>query len=70
MMFSVLIKESSVRMNMSYLILNVHTCCFTFLGHLVSNFLTSDLDSVSYIKKISEEGHIYNAFNLIAADFK
>ncbi|XP_040203806.1 transport and Golgi organization protein 2 homolog [Rana temporaria] len=38
-------------------------------GHLVSNFLNSDLDSFSYIKKISEEGHIYNAFNLVAADF-
>ncbi|XP_073484806.1 transport and Golgi organization protein 2 homolog [Aquarana catesbeiana] len=38
-------------------------------GHLVSNFLNSDLDSFSYIKKISEEGHLYNAFNLVAADF-
>ncbi|XP_077317830.1 transport and Golgi organization protein 2 homolog isoform X2 [Lithobates pipiens] len=38
-------------------------------GHLVSNFLNSDLDSFSYIKKISEEGHLYNAFNLVTADF-
>ncbi|XP_075072879.1 transport and Golgi organization protein 2 homolog isoform X2 [Mixophyes fleayi] len=38
-------------------------------GALVSNFLTSDLDSSSYLKKISAEGHLYNAFNLVAADF-
>lgn len=38
-------------------------------GHLVSNFLNSDQDSFSYIKKISEEGHLYNAFNLLSADF-
>ncbi|XP_063820794.1 transport and Golgi organization protein 2 homolog [Pseudophryne corroboree] len=38
-------------------------------GSLVSNFLTSDLDSFSYLKKISAEGHRYNAFNLVAADF-
>ncbi|KAM4810019.1 transport and Golgi organization protein 2 homolog [Rhinophrynus dorsalis] len=39
-------------------------------GALVSNFLTSDLDSFSYLKKISAEGHLYNGFNLVAADFK
>ncbi|MEE6504353.1 hypothetical protein FKM82_005156 [Ascaphus truei] len=39
-------------------------------GALVTNFLTSDLDSFSYLKKVSAEGHLYNAFNLIAADFK
>ncbi|KFP34554.1 Transport and Golgi organization 2, partial [Colius striatus] len=33
------------------------------------NFLTADLDSYSYLKKVSEEGHLYNGFNLIAADF-
>lgn len=38
-------------------------------GHLVSNFLTSDLDSSSYTRRISEEGQLYNAFNLVAADF-
>ncbi|MEE6504350.1 hypothetical protein FKM82_005156 [Ascaphus truei] len=38
-------------------------------GALVTNFLTSDLDSFSYLKKVSAEGHLYNAFNLIAADF-
>ncbi|XP_072271783.1 transport and Golgi organization protein 2 homolog [Pyxicephalus adspersus] len=38
-------------------------------GQLVANFLTSDLDSFSYLKKVSEEGHLYNAFNLVAADF-
>ncbi|XP_040272242.1 transport and Golgi organization protein 2 homolog [Bufo bufo] len=38
-------------------------------GALVANFLTSDLDSFSYLKTISAEGHLYNAFNLVAADF-
>ncbi|XP_025947679.1 transport and Golgi organization protein 2 homolog isoform X2 [Apteryx rowi] len=38
-------------------------------GALVTNFLTSsDLDSYSYLKKVSVEGHLYNGFNLIAAD--
>lgn len=44
--------------------------CTSFLGALVTNFLTSDLDSYSYLKKVSVEGHLYNGFNLIAADFK
>ncbi|XP_043385302.1 transport and Golgi organization protein 2 homolog isoform X2 [Chelonia mydas] len=37
-------------------------------GALVRNFLTTDLDSFSYLKKVSLEGHLYNGFNLIAAD--
>nr|XP_005295053.1 transport and Golgi organization protein 2 homolog isoform X1 [Chrysemys picta bellii] len=37
-------------------------------GALVRNFLTTDLDSFSYLKKVSSEGHLYNGFNLIAAD--
>ncbi|XP_075754456.1 transport and Golgi organization protein 2 homolog isoform X3 [Pelodiscus sinensis] len=37
-------------------------------GALVTNFLTTDLDSFSYLKKVSSEGHLYNGFNLIAAD--
>nr|XP_034953737.1 transport and Golgi organization protein 2 homolog isoform X2 [Zootoca vivipara] len=37
-------------------------------GALVTNFLTSDLDSYSYLKKVALEGHLYNGFNLIAAD--
>ncbi|XP_038229085.1 transport and Golgi organization protein 2 homolog isoform X2 [Dermochelys coriacea] len=37
-------------------------------GALVRNFLTMDLDSFSYLKKVSLEGHLYNGFNLIAAD--
>ncbi|XP_032755803.1 transport and Golgi organization protein 2 homolog isoform X3 [Rattus rattus] len=37
-------------------------------GELVSHFLTSDMDSLSYLKKVSTEGHLYNGFNLIAAD--
>ncbi|RXM94053.1 Transport and Golgi organization protein 2-like [Acipenser ruthenus] len=39
-------------------------------GSLVSNFLTESLDSFSYLKKVSSEGHLYNGFNLITADFK
>ncbi|KAK6483705.1 transport and Golgi organization protein 2-like protein isoform X3 [Huso huso] len=38
-------------------------------GTLVSNFLTESLDSFSYLKKVSSEGHLYNGFNLITADF-
>lgn len=41
-----------------------------FLGALVRNFLTTDLDSFSYLKKVSLEGHLYNGFNLIAADLR
>lgn len=37
-------------------------------GALVTNFLTGDLDSYSYLKKVSLEGHLYNGFNLLAAD--
>ncbi|XP_034371333.1 transport and Golgi organization protein 2 homolog isoform X3 [Arvicanthis niloticus] len=37
-------------------------------GELVSHFLTSDMDSLTYLKKVSTEGHLYNGFNLIAAD--
>ncbi|KAB0357603.1 hypothetical protein FD754_001759 [Muntiacus muntjak] len=37
-------------------------------GELVAQFLTSDMDSLSYLKKVSTEGHLYNGFNLIAAD--
>ncbi|XP_007899975.1 transport and Golgi organization protein 2 homolog [Callorhinchus milii] len=38
-------------------------------GSLVSNFLTGNQDSLSYLKRISTEGHLYNGFNLLAADF-
>ncbi|XP_069476138.1 transport and Golgi organization protein 2 homolog isoform X2 [Ambystoma mexicanum] len=37
-------------------------------GSLVANFLTSELDSYSYLKTVATEGHLYNGFNLIAAD--
>ncbi|XP_012309629.2 transport and Golgi organization protein 2 homolog isoform X8 [Aotus nancymaae] len=37
-------------------------------GELVTHFLTTDVDSLSYLKKVSVEGHLYNGFNLIAAD--
>ncbi|XP_023580818.1 transport and Golgi organization protein 2 homolog isoform X1 [Trichechus manatus latirostris] len=37
-------------------------------GGLVTHFLTTDIDSLSYLKKVSMEGHLYNGFNLIAAD--
>ncbi|MEQ2204499.1 Transport and Golgi organization protein 2, partial [Xenoophorus captivus] len=40
-------------------------------GFLVSNYLMDkDVDSYSYLKKISAEGHLYNGFNLITAEFK
>ncbi|XP_007460093.1 PREDICTED: transport and Golgi organization protein 2 homolog isoform X3 [Lipotes vexillifer] len=39
-------------------------------GELVAQFLTSDVDSLSYLKKVSAEGHLYNGFNLIAADLR
>lgn len=40
-------------------------------GFLVSNYLTEkDIDSYSYLKKVSTEGHLYNGFNLITAEFK
>ncbi|XP_054852772.1 transport and Golgi organization protein 2 homolog isoform X2 [Eublepharis macularius] len=39
-------------------------------GALVTNFLTAELDSYSYLKKVASEGHLYNGFNLIAADLK
>lgn len=40
-------------------------------GFLVSNYLVDkDLDSYSYLKKVSTEGHLYNGFNLITAEFK
>lgn len=39
-------------------------------GSLVSNYLMDrDLDSVSYLKKVSTEGHLYNGFNLLTAEF-
>ncbi|XP_012671470.1 transport and Golgi organization protein 2 homolog isoform X2 [Clupea harengus] len=39
-------------------------------GFLVSNYLTDNLDSFSYLRKVSSEGHLYNGFNLLTADFK
>ncbi|KAM4615900.1 transport and Golgi organization protein 2 homolog isoform 2-T2 [Polymixia lowei] len=40
-------------------------------GFLVTNYLMDrDLDSYSYLKKVSAEGHLYNGFNLITAEFK
>ncbi|XP_060539772.1 transport and Golgi organization protein 2 homolog isoform X3 [Pantherophis guttatus] len=39
-------------------------------GALVTNFLTSEMDSYSYLKKVASEGHLYNGFNLIAADLR
>ncbi|KAG7480941.1 hypothetical protein MATL_G00061580 [Megalops atlanticus] len=41
-----------------------------FMGFLVSNFLTDNMDSYSYLRKVSSEGHLYNGFNLITAEFK
>ncbi|XP_051888325.1 transport and Golgi organization protein 2 homolog [Pristis pectinata] len=38
-------------------------------GYLVPNFLTQDMDGLTYLKKISLEGHLYNGFNLLTVDF-
>ncbi|XP_033827985.1 transport and Golgi organization protein 2 homolog isoform X2 [Periophthalmus magnuspinnatus] len=40
-------------------------------GFLVSNYLTENNgDSFSYLKKVSAEGHLYNGFNLLTAEFR
>ncbi|XP_035235817.1 transport and Golgi organization protein 2 homolog isoform X4 [Anguilla anguilla] len=39
-------------------------------GFLVSNFLTENMDSCSYLRKVSSEGHLYNGFNLLTAEFR
>ncbi|KAK7878965.1 hypothetical protein WMY93_030818 [Mugilogobius chulae] len=40
-------------------------------GFLVSNYLTENNgDSYSYLKKVSAEGHLYNGFNLLTAEFR
>lgn len=44
--------------------------CSLLTGKLVAQFLTTDMDSLSYLKKVSAEGHLYNGFNLIAADLR
>lgn len=36
----------------------------------MAHFLTTDMDSLTYLKKVSAEGHLYNGFNLIAADLR
>ncbi|KAI4873200.1 hypothetical protein NFI96_000618 [Prochilodus magdalenae] len=43
--------------------------CAIARGFLVSNFLTDGLDSFSYLRKVVSEGHLYNGFNLLTADF-
>uniref|UniRef100_A0A672LJU6 Transport and Golgi organization protein 2 homolog n=1 Tax=Sinocyclocheilus grahami TaxID=75366 RepID=A0A672LJU6_SINGR len=39
-------------------------------GFLVSNYLTDNLDSFAYLRKVSSEAHLYNGFNLLTADFR
>ncbi|XP_056129703.1 transport and Golgi organization protein 2 homolog isoform X2 [Lampris incognitus] len=40
-------------------------------GFLVTNYLMDkEQDSYSYLRKLSTEGHLYNGFNLITAEFK
>lgn len=40
-------------------------------GFLVSNYLMDkDVDSYSYLKKVSTDSHLYNGFNLITAEFR
>ncbi|XP_064424094.1 transport and Golgi organization protein 2 homolog isoform X2 [Latimeria chalumnae] len=38
-------------------------------GFLVTKFLTENVDCFSYLKKVSTEGHLYNGFNILAAEF-
>ncbi|GCC28717.1 transport and Golgi organization protein 2 homolog isoform X1 [Chiloscyllium punctatum] len=38
-------------------------------GYLVADFLTEEADGLTYLKKVSSEGHLYNGFNLITAEF-
>lgn len=35
-------------------------------GHIVSDFLESDIDTESYLESLGKKGHQYNGFNLIA----
>lgn len=47
------------------------TNVFWSVGFLVPNYLMEkDLDSYSYLKKVSAESHLYNGFNLLTAEFK
>ncbi|KAB5528286.1 hypothetical protein PHYPO_G00138530 [Pangasianodon hypophthalmus] len=39
-------------------------------GFLVSNYLTENWDSFSYLRKVSSEGPQYNGFNLLTAEFR
>ncbi|XP_051527594.1 transport and Golgi organization protein 2 homolog isoform X3 [Myxocyprinus asiaticus] len=39
-------------------------------GSLVTNYLADNLDSFAYLRKVSSEGHLYNGFNLLTADFR
>lgn len=49
----------------------ISSYCYHSAGFLVSNYLTDkDLHSYAYLKKVSTEGHLYNGFNLITAEFK
>ncbi|XP_017306670.1 transport and Golgi organization protein 2 homolog isoform X1 [Ictalurus punctatus] len=39
-------------------------------GFLVSNYMTENVDSFSYLRKVSSEGQLYNGFNLLTAEFR
>ncbi|UOX38710.1 T10-like protein [Finch poxvirus] len=39
----------------------------TSRGYLVSNYLTSEVDSYEYLLDVSRNGHLYNGFNIITA---
>lgn len=50
---------------------NVKLYSYWCAGTLVSTYLgDKDVDSYSYLKKVSTESHLYNGFNLITAEFK
>jgi len=41
-----------------------------YSGFLVSNYLTDNLDSFAYLRKVSSEANLYNGFNLLTAEFR
>lgn len=61
--------QSSLGQKFMSTVLAIDMCALP-TGELVSHFLTSDMDSLTYLKKVSTEGHLYNGFNLIAADLR
>ena len=43
---------------------------YSFVGHLVSDYLMNDISAEEYIANLSKEGHLYNTFNLILIEHR